>query len=139
MSVNMNAELVNKFCKNTMIEHLGIEFVTIEKGFVEATMPVDERTIQPLKMLHGGASVALAESIASLGSAYLIDAESQIINGLEINANHIKGVPMGSKVFAEAKIAHHGKTTHVWDIRIFNEQKELVCVSRMTNIVLNRK
>lgn len=131
-------EQANKLCKDTMVEHLGIEITLFEKGKVEAKMPVDSRTYQPMRILHGGASAALAESIASIGSAALVDLTKETINGLEINANHVRSVKEGY-VYAKAEIIHKGRTTHIWDIKVYDEQNRLVCVSRMTNIVLARK
>ncbi|WP_053367573.1 hotdog fold thioesterase [Bacillus sp. FJAT-27245] len=124
--------------KNTMIEALGIELTLLEKGRVEATMPVDERTRQPFGVLHGGASVALAETVASVGAYQLVDHETESVAGLEINANHVRGVKEG-KVKAIATVLHQGKTTQVWDIKISDEQGKLVCISRCTMAVLKLK
>ncbi|KMY55164.1 esterase [Bacillus sp. FJAT-27231] len=117
---------------------LGMEFVEISEGKVVMTMPVDERTRQPLGYLHGGASVALAETAASVGTAYLIDQETQICFGLEINANHIKAKREGI-VTATAQAVHRGRTTMVWQIEIRDEQEELICLSRCTVAVMPKK
>lgn len=122
----------------SVLEHLGIEIVGIEAGKVTMTMPVDQRTHQPFGFLHGGASVLLAESAASMGSGALIDLRTQMCFGLEINANHVKSKQSGV-VTAEANIIHQGRTTHVWDIKIRDEAGELVCVSRCTVAVTDKR
>ena len=121
-----------------MVEHLGIEFTAVGEDYLEATMPVDKRTHQPIGLLHGGASVALAETLGSVGANYCVDPEKQYCVGLEINANHIRSVRSGY-VKGTARPVHLGKRTHVWEIRIVNEQNELVCVSRITMAVLDKK
>jgi uncharacterized protein (TIGR00369 family) len=124
--------------KDSLIHALGIELTTFEKGLVIATMPVDERTRQPFGLLHGGASVALAETVASAGSLKYIDQESEIVVGLEINANHIRGKKDGV-VTATGTVLHKGKTTMVWDIKITDEEDHLICVSRCTMAIIKRK
>jgi 1,4-dihydroxy-2-naphthoyl-CoA hydrolase len=129
---------MKEFVKGTLLEALGIELVEISMGKVVATMPVDERTRQPFGVLHGGASVALAETVASLGAYTLVDQEKEIVVGLEINANHIRSVRDG-KVTAIGTILHRGKSTMVWDIKITDEQEQLVCVSRCTIAILQKE
>jgi 1,4-dihydroxy-2-naphthoyl-CoA hydrolase len=124
--------------KNTLIEALGIQINTLEKGKVVATMPVDERTKQPFGLLHGGASVALAETVASIGAYELVNKETEAVAGLEINANHVRGKREGM-VTAIATVLHHGKTTMVWDIKIVDEENKLICISRCTMAVLKIK
>jgi 1,4-dihydroxy-2-naphthoyl-CoA hydrolase len=124
--------------KNTLLEALGIELVEISAGKVVATMPVDERTRQPFGVLHGGASVALAETVASIGAYELVDKEKEIVVGLEINANHIRSVRDG-KVIATGTVLHRGRTTMVWDIKIVDEEGRLVSVSRCTIAVLQKE
>lgn len=124
--------------KNTLLESLGIEIVKLEKGRVIGTMPVDHRTHQPFGLLHGGASVALAETVASLGAYELVDKETEGVVGLEINANHIKGKREGM-VTAIATVLHQGRTTMVWDIKIVDEEEKLICVSRCTMAVIKLK
>ncbi|MEK3887719.1 hotdog fold thioesterase [Bacillus sp. FSL K6-3431] len=121
--------------KNTLIKALGMEFIDIGIGRVVATMPVDERTRQPFGYLHGGASVALAETVASVGASAMIDLEKEICFGLEINANHIRSKKDGI-VTAIAEVLHHGKSTMVWDIKIKDEEEQLICVSRCTIAVV---
>jgi uncharacterized protein (TIGR00369 family) len=124
--------------KNTLIEALGIEITHIEKGKVIATMPVDERTKQPFGLLHGGASVALAETVASIGAFELVDKEKQAVAGLEINANHVRPITEGF-VTAIATVLHQGKSTMVWDIKITDKENRLICVSRCTMAVISIK
>ena len=122
----------------TMVEHLGITFTRFGDDFIEARMPVDHRTHQPLGLLHGGASVTLAETLGSMAAACCIDMNKQYCVGLDINANHVKGVREGF-VIGITKPIHIGKKTHVWEIRITNEQQELVCISRITMAIIDRK
>jgi 1,4-dihydroxy-2-naphthoyl-CoA hydrolase len=124
--------------KNTLIDALGIEITSLEKGKVVATMPVDERTRQPFGLLHGGASVALAETVASVGAYELVDKETEAVAGLEINANHVRGKREGF-VTAIATVLHKGKTTMVWDVKIVDEEDQLICISRCTMAVLKLK
>ncbi|MDN3019787.1 hotdog fold thioesterase [Paenibacillus sp. BSR1-1] len=121
--------------KNTLIEALGIEITHIEEGKIIATMPVDERTRQPFGILHGGASVALAETVASLGAYELVNKEEEAVAGLEINANHVRSIREGV-VTAVGTVLHQGRTTQVWDIKITDDQGRLICVSRCTMAVI---
>lgn len=131
-------DYLNKLSVNTLVEHLGIRYTTLGDDFIEATMPVDHRTHQPLGLLHGGASVALAETLGSVAAMCCLDTTMQYCVGLEINANHIKSVREG-QVTGKVTPIHVGKKTHVWEIRIVNEKKELVCISRITIAILDRK
>jgi len=124
--------------KDTLLEALGIEITHLEEGKVVATMPVDERTRQPMGLLHGGASVALAETVASVGAYELVDKEVEAVAGLEINANHVRPKTEGV-VTAVATVLHQGKSTQVWDIKITDEQDRLICVSRCTMAVIKVK
>lgn len=121
-----------------MVSHLGIEYTEIGEYYLCAKMPVDNRTTQPYGLLHGGASVALAETVGSVGSNLCVDHLKYRCVGLEINANHVKGVSSGY-VYAKANLLHCGKKTHIWDIRISNETNELVCISRLTVAVIEIK
>ncbi|MCM3600584.1 hotdog fold thioesterase [Robertmurraya korlensis] len=123
---------------NSLIQTLGIEIKQIEKGRVVATMPVDDRTRQPFGLLHGGASVALAESVASIGAYELVNKEKEVVVGLEINANHIKAKRDGI-VTATGTVLHQGRTTMVWDIKITDEQDQLISVSRCTIAVIEKR
>ena len=120
---------------NTMGQHLGIEFTEVGEDFLKGRMPVDHRTRQPYGLLHGGASVALAETLGSVASAFVVDRRQYNAVGLEINANHLRGVREGF-VAGIARPLHLGKTTHVWDIRIYDEKEKLVCVSRLTVAII---
>ncbi len=131
-------EILNKFSANTLAGHLGIEVTEIGEDSITAKMPVDHRTHQPLGLLHGGASVALAETLGSVGAMCCLDFDKQYCVGLEINANHIKSAKSGF-VFGTAKPIHVGKRTQVWEIRIVNESRELVCVSRITLAVIDKR
>lgn len=123
---------------NTMAAHLGIEFTEIGENFMKARMPVDHRTRQPYGLLHGGASAVLAETLGSVASAFVIDPEQFYCVGLEINANHIRGAKEGH-VYGTATPLHLGGTTHVWDIRILDDQDKLICVSRLTVAILKKR
>lgn len=124
--------------QNTMGAHIGIRFTEIGPDYLNATMPVDHRTKQPYGLLHGGASVALAETLGSVGAAFVIDQSKFICVGQEINANHIRGVRDGF-VTGVAKPLHTGQTSHVWEIKIYDEKERLVCVSRITVAILERR
>jgi len=121
--------------EKTLMNSLGIEIIKLEKGKVVATMPVDDRTRQPFGLLHGGASVALAETVASIGAYELVDQSTEAVVGLEINANHIRSKRDGL-VTATGTVLHQGKTTMVWDIKIADEQGKLICISRCTIAVI---
>ncbi len=127
------------FGTTSMAEHLGIEFLEVGEDFITARMPVDHRTQQPFGILHGGASVALAETLGSVASVLTLDDPTiQRAVGLEINANHIRPVSSGW-VYAKALPLHLGRTTHIWDIRITSEEQKLVCVVRFTVAIVNVK
>ena len=127
-------EDMNHFRKDTIVGHLGIEFLEKGDDFLSATMPVDKKTVQPMGILHGGASVVLAETLGSAASYMTLD-ESHYSVGLEVKANHLKSVPKGL-VKGTARPVHLGRTTQVWDISIENENADLICVSRLTMAVL---
>ena len=131
-------ELLNKFSQNTLAQHLGIEFTEIGEDFVSGRMPVDHRTHQPFGLLHGGASVALAETLGSQAAALTLDLSKQFCVGLDINANHIKAVKQGF-VEGTAKPVHIGKKTQVWEIRISDESGKLVCISRITMAIIDKR
>jgi 1,4-dihydroxy-2-naphthoyl-CoA hydrolase len=122
----------------TMGTHLGMNFVEIGYDFLTMSMPVDDRTKQPYGLLHGGASCALAETVGSIASALVIDTAKQICVGLEINANHLRGVREGF-IYAKASRIHLGASTHVWDIKITDDNGKLVCVSRLTVAILPKR
>lgn len=131
-------EGINQFSQDTMVEHLGIEIIELGSDYIIGKMPVDQRTHQPLGMLHGGASVALAETLGSIASTLTVNQKLQYCVGLEINANHIKSVRSGY-VYGKASPVHIGKKTQVWEIRINNDDDQLVCISRITMAVIDKK
>jgi len=128
---------LNEWSRNTLSEHLGIELTEIGDKYLVGRMPVDHRTHQPMGLLHGGASVALAETLGSIGAALQVDLTKKACVGLEINANHIKGVHSGY-VVGRATAVHVGRSTQVWEIRITHEETgALVCLSRITMAVID--
>lgn len=124
--------------KNTLAEHLGISYTAIGEDYLEGKMPVDHRTIQPLGLLHGGASAAFAETLGSLAANHFVDQNLYYCVGLEINANHIRSAKSGY-VYGRATALHLGKSTQVWEIKITNETQQLVCISRLTMAVIQKK
>lgn len=135
---HITTEALNKLSARTMVEHIGIEFTEVGPDYIQARMPVDHRTHQPYGLLHGGASVVLAETLGSVAAHCTVVHENKYCVGLEINANHIRAVKEGF-VTGTARPLHVGKRTQVWEIRITNNQNELVCVSRITLAVLDKK
>jgi 1,4-dihydroxy-2-naphthoyl-CoA hydrolase len=134
----LSIEKLKPLGPNTMAAHIGIEWVEVGENFIKAKMPVDQRTNQPYGLLHGGASCVLAETLGSVASAMVIDHSKFYCVGLEINANHVRGVREGY-VTGVATPLHLGNTTHIWDIKIYDEKEKLVCVSRLTVAILTRK
>ncbi len=126
---------LNSLSRGTMVQHLGIEFIELGSDYIKARMPVDHRTFQPLKLLHGGASTALAETLGSVAAHLSIDRKTQHCVGIEINANHIRSVRNGF-VYGTTRPLHLGKSTHVWEIRIEDEYGALICISRITIAIL---
>lgn len=137
-SLNISLDQLNENGENTMAAFLGMEFTEIGPDYLRMMMPVNERTRQPYGILHGGASVALAETVGSVASALIIDPETQICVGLDINANHIRAMKEGY-VHAIARPLHLGSTTHVWDIKICDEHNKLVCISRLTVAIRDKR
>lgn len=126
---------INGWSTNTMMATLGIAFTAVGDDWLSATMPVDHRTHQPFGLLHGGASVVLAETVGSTAAMLALDPAIEVAVGLDINANHIRGVRSGL-VTGTAKVVHLGRSTQVWEIRITNEEDSLVCLSRLTMAVV---
>src|ERR1700729_1301627 len=131
----ITSDEMNPLGKDTMGEHIGIEITEIGEDFLRGRMPVDNRTRQPYGLLHGGASVALAETLGSLGAAFVVDRSKYNTVGLEINANHVRGVREGWGT-GPARPLHVGRTTQVWEIRITDERDKLVCISRLTVAII---
>ncbi len=128
---------LNDLCQGTFISFLGIEFLDYGKDFVEARMPVDNK-LQPMGLLHGGASLALAETIASGGSYLMVDPEKYEVFGLQVSGNHISTVSDGT-LYARAEIIHQGKSTHVWDVKIKGDNGKLISVTRVTMMIVKKK
>lgn len=138
LTTDTTLDQLNALNKNTMAEHIGIEFVELTEDYLKARMPVDHRTWQPLKMLNGGASLALAETVGSMAANLTIDRNEYVALGLDINANHLKAAMTGY-VYGTARPLHVGKSTQVWEIRIEDEEGNLTNISRLTmsNVRIN--
>jgi len=135
MSHSLSVEELNTLCKNTLIEHLGIEYTEISNGHIVARMPVDERTIQPMKRLHGGAIMSLAESVGSAGSLALVDRSRYLVVGVEISGSHV-GSTSEDFVLAEGNILHQGASSHVWEIQVRDINDTLISICRLTNRII---
>lgn len=131
-------EALNQFSQNTLVSHLGIEFTEVGEDYLAARMPVDERTFQPARILHGGANVALAETLGSTAANLALDPAQASAVGLEVNANHLRAMKNGW-VTGVARPLHLGGSTQVWEIRICDEKGRLVCITRLTMAVLQRR
>jgi 1,4-dihydroxy-2-naphthoyl-CoA hydrolase len=134
----LSLDAINQRGKGTLTEHLGIHFNAMGSDYLSAIMPIDQRTIQPMGILHGGATCALAETVGSVAANLCIDLQNHLCVGLDINVNHIRSVKSGM-ITAIAKPLHLGKTTQVWEIKIYNEEKKLIAASRLTMAVLSKK
>lgn len=132
--VKPDVEVINNFNKDTLVAHLGIEIVEVGSDFIKSKMPVDHRTRQPMGLLHGGASVVLSESVGSMASWLVTADQTKNIVGIEVNANHLKSVKSGF-VFGITKPIRIGRTLHVWNTEIYDEDDNLLCVSRLTVMV----
>ena len=132
------AEALNEYCAQSMIGFLGITFTDVQPDSIRASMPVNSKTCQPNGWLHGGASLALAESMAGAGSYLLIDREQFNVLGLQVSGNHVSSIDKGV-LQASAQLIHKGKTTHVWDVKITDENHKLISTVRVTNIITDKK
>ncbi len=130
-----NIELMNQQMENTACSNLGIVITEIGADYVVGTMPADERTFQPIGLVHGGANVLLAETLGSMAANLCLDTSKEYAVGQEINANHLRGVRSGT-VRGVAKIIHKGRTSQVWEIRMMDNQERLSCISRLTMAVI---
>lgn len=130
--------ICNKMCQNTLMQTLNIKFTDVGEDFLVATMPVNPDVHQPMGLLHGGATVALAESVGSAASIMFINPEKQEVRGIEISANHLKSKREG-EVTATAKIIHKGRSIHLWEIRIVDEQNNLISLCKLSNMVLPKR
>ena len=131
-------EQINAFNKNTLVEHLNIEVVGFTTDSLVGTMPVDHTTHQPFGLLHGGASCVLAETLGSIASNLCVDQKTHYAVGLDINANHIRSAREGV-VKGISTIIHKGRATHVWEIKIYDSSEKLICISRLTMAILEKK
>ena len=128
----------NKRCKNTLMETLEIEYIDAAEGFLVAKMPVNPRVHKPMGLLHGGASVALAESVGSAASLMFVHPELSEVRGIEISANHLKSKRDGF-VYGTAKIIHQGRSIHLWEIKITDEAGKMISICKLTNMILPKK
>nr|WP_315201668.1 PaaI family thioesterase [uncultured Flavobacterium sp.] len=135
---NKILEFCNTFSKNTLMETLNIEYIDAGLDFLTAKMPVNSSVHQPMGLLHGGASVALAESVGSAASHFFIDGKTQEVRGIEISANHLKSIREGV-VFGTARIIHKGRSIHLWEIKITDEAGNLISLCKLTNMVLTKE
>jgi len=131
-------QVCNAIRKNTLMETLDIEFVDLGENFLTARMPVTTKVYQPDGVLHGGATVALAESVGSAASHVFLDGKAFVVRGIEIAANHVRGISEGY-VYAKAHILHKGRTTQLWEIKVTNDEGELISNCKLTTIALPKK
>jgi len=134
----MTIDALNNFCRNSLVGHLDIVFTEYGETYIKARMPVSSHQIQPMGVLHGGASLALAETVGSAGSLLSVDQTKFDVFGLQVTANHVSTISSG-EVTAHAELIHKGNTTHVWDVKITGPDGKLVSVARVTNIVVEKK
>lgn len=130
--------LCNEMSKNTLMSTLEIEFIDAGEGFLTAKMPVNPRVHQPMGLLHGGASVALAESVGSAASMLFVNPEKQEVRGIEISANHLRSKREGI-IYGTAKIIHKGRSIHLWEIKIEDEEGKLISLCKLSNMILPRR
>lgn len=133
-TIPITVEEINHRCRNTLVDHLGIEFVAVGDQYLKAQMPVDQRTCQPMGIVHGGATAALAETVASAAANYCVE-KGKVCVGLDLNINHIRAVSSGF-VTAMTQPLHLGKTTQVWEIKITNETGQLISAARLTIAII---
>ncbi len=133
-----NLQALSEMNKGTLMEQLGIEYLEVRPGYLKARMPVDERTFQPMHILHGGATLALAETLASIGSALLVDREKFDVKGQHVTANHVRSARSGW-VIGEAAIIHHGRSSHIWNVDVKDEEGRLISTCRLTIFVVKKK
>lgn len=131
-------DFINAMQKNTLMETLGMKCTVLEEGYVECTMPVNQRTCQPMGILHGGASLAMAETAAGYGSVYLLNSDEGMV-GMQVSGSHVHSAHVGNLLTAKARIIHRGRTTHLWDVEIYTEMGTLVSSIRVTNSILHKR
>ncbi len=130
-------EELNKWSVNTMSGFLGVEIIEIGDDYIKGIMPVTPNILQPMGLVHGGANVAFAETLGSFAAGLVVNRETQYVVGQEINANHLRGVREGT-ITGIAKSVYIGRTSHVWEIKLYDDRKKLTCISRITMAILNR-
>jgi len=133
-----DTETLSKMNKGTLMEQLGIEYIEARTGYMKAHMPVDERTFQPMRILHGGATLALAETLASVGSALMVDREKFDVKGQHVSADHVRSAHSG-RVIGEAVIIHRGRSSHIWNVDIKDEQERLISTCRVSIFIVKKK
>jgi len=133
-----NINELSKMNKGTLMEQLGIEYIEARTGYMKARMPVDERTFQPMQILHGGATLALAETLASIGSALMVDREKFDVKGQHVSADHVRSAHSGW-VIGEAVIIHRGRSSHIWNVDIKDEQDRLISTCRVSIFIVKKK
>ncbi|CAL2055785.1 PaaI family thioesterase [Tenacibaculum sp. 190524A05c] len=129
---------LNSYNTKTLMETLSIEFVDVGEDFITAKMPVNSKVHQPYGILHGGATAALAETVGSLASAYFLESKDKIVKGIDLSINHLKSKREGF-VFGTARPIHRGRTTHLWEIKVVDEEGNLISLCKLTNIILDKK
>lgn len=134
----MDLSTINEYSKNTLMQTLEIEYLEVGNDYLIAKMPVNSRVHQPMGLLHGGATVALAESVGSAASMIFVDIKKYEVRGIEISANHLKSIKEGN-VYAKATIIHKGRSIHLWEIKVTNENGDLISLCKLTNMILERK
>ena len=135
MSKNQKLKVINKVNNNTLMEHLNIEFIDVGNDYLTAKMPVSSKVHQPDGVLHGGATVALAETVGSFAAHMFLDTQKYFVRGIDISAQHVKSIRNGF-VYACAKFVHRGRTTQIFNINVTNEDKELISICKLTTITL---
>jgi len=138
MDKQQTIDKLNSYNKNTLMETLEIEFTDFGTDFLTAKMPVTSKVYQPQGILHGGATASLAETVGSCASAFFLNDDTKIVKGLEFSINHVKSKREGY-VFATARVIHKGRTTHLWEVKVTDEEENLISICKITNIVLDKK
>lgn len=135
---NFDIAALSEMNKGTLMEQLGIEYIEVRAGYMKARMPVDKRTFQPMRILHGGATLALAETLASIGSALIVDSEKYDVKGQHVSADHVRSARNGW-VIGEAVIMHRGRSSHIWNVDVKDEQNRLISTCRVSIFVVKKK
>lgn len=138
LKTDYTIEQINDFCKNTLYDNWEILVTEVGEDFVKGTMPVTHKTVQPARLLHGGASCALAESLGSLASYLIVDQKKYTVVGQNLHANYIRPAKEGDTVYAKATIIHQGRRSHIWNIDLTNSENKLISTIKLTNAILER-